>query len=381
MVVYVLAIRLLGPEQFGKWSLIGSTAELLVIIPLWGLAAASLVYLGQNKHEPRHVVGTAVRVTIGISLLIFPVYMLMGSVVAPLAGLDLSLFSMAVLYTFFMLWSQLSQSFFKGAGRFRILSLFLISSALLFAMITALFLFFFPTPTYESLLWGNIVRAATIALAGVIVFWRNLFSFSHQVARKLVPYGTLSMVSVLLGFFSLSGIDNLMINYYLGVEAVGTYAAYFLVFGLLVGKVLGTASQVFLPLISSLSDITLLFKKSISLLIPSSLLLFVGSFLLIWIAFLFYGDNFEFNPGIALLVAAATTIYFAKSPFESILASRGVPGIKFGPPVAGMLAFLNVVFNLLLIPTWGLHGAALGTGLSVAMTLLFIIYLIKRHFS
>ncbi|MAZ67397.1 hypothetical protein CL652_01350 [bacterium] len=379
--VYVLAIRFLGPEEFGRWSLVASMGELLAIVPLWGLAAAALVYLGKDESGRGVIIGTAVRTTIILSFIFFPIYVLVEPILSPLIRLESTLYTAAVIYALFILWNHLSQAFFKGVDKFKILSVFLISSAVIFAGVTFFFLLVLDTVTFESLFWGNIARTTVLILAGAFVFRRSLFRFSNTAFKTLTSYGTLSMASVLLGFFSLSSIDNLMINHYLGTESVGIYAAYFMVFGLLVGKVLGTASQVFLPLVSGITDIRTLFAKSLSLLAPSSVVLLVGSFLLTWIAFIFYGERFDFNPGMAALVAAAATIYFLKSPFESILASRGVPGIKFGPPVAGMLAFLNVMFNILLIPIWGLHGAALGTALSGLITLLFILYLIKRHFT
>lgn len=379
--VYVLAVRLLGPVEFGRWSVVASAAELLIVLPLWGLASAALVYLGKKEESMSNVIGTAVRTTAGFALIAFPLYFLVGPILASLAGIERILFLGATTYAFFLIWSHLSQSFFKGTEQFVLLAKFLLISAILFALVTLGTLYTSDTPSYESLLHGNIARVGILVLAGVIVFRRHLFSFSLQSFKTLASYGTLSMTSMLLGFFSLNGIDNLMINHYLGVEAVGVYAAYFIVFGLLVGKVLGTASQVFIPLISGLSDISSLFKKSIVLLLPASLVLFGGSFFLVWAAFFFYGERFEFDTGLALLVAGAATLYFLKSPFESILASRGVAGMKFGPLIAATLAFLNVAFNVLLIPIWGLYGAALGTGLSAAVTLLLILYLIRRHFA
>lgn len=379
--VYIVAIRMLGPTEFGRWSLVSSVGELLAILPLFGLAAASLVYLGRHTERLSVIIGTAVRAVAIACLAIFPIYIVLGPFIASRAGIELPVMMLGIGYAFALLWSQLFQSVFKGTGKFKLLSVFLVLSAATFAATTFLLLFYFSNDSFLSIAIGNIVRVAVLAFAGVWVFKRYLTYFRRETLSELVSYGSLSMVSVLLGFFSLGSIDNLMINHFLGTEQVGIYAAYYMVFGLLVGKVLGTALQVFLHLLSGESDIKSIFLKSIALLAPASVILFLGSFSVTWLSFAVYGEHFIFDAGMAVLVSASTTIYFLKSPFESILSSRGVAGMKYGPLIAIVLAVLNVLFNLIFIPLWGLYGAALGTGLSAAFALVLVIFLIRKNFS
>jgi|GEM_PF-2124981 len=378
--VYILSVRYLGPTEFGKWSLVGSTGELLAILPLMGLASASLVFLGKGSFDQKKLVGSVIWTVVVLSIILFPSYLALESVVSPLIKIDSQLLIAGIIYAFFFLWAQLFQAFFKGTDQFRKLSKFLILSAVIFATITITSLLVFKVNTFESLLWGNIARTLSLILAGLIVFRESILYFSMPIFKTVSSYGTLSMLSAILGFLSLGSIDNLMINHYLDINSVGIYAAYYIIFSLVVGKVLGTVLQVFLPLVAKVEDLRPTLKKIAILLIPSSIILFVLSILATKVAFIFYGGAFVFDISIAALVSLAATIYFLKAPFESILVSRGISGMKFGPLIALVLGVSNVVFNMLLIPPFGLHGAAIGTGLSALIALLLIFYLIHKNF-
>ena len=353
----ILTIRYLGPAEFGKWNLIGSIAEFFVILPLWGLTTASLRYLGAERDKYKEIIGTSFRTVFLLSILFFPFYFILAPILRDFLKLDASIFNFAIPYAFILVFFYLFQSFFQGLEKFKQLSKLLIDSALIFVVVVLFYLFTLKNYSFETLLWGNIWRVSLIVFVSFLVFRKSLFKFSHQVFNKLFHYGSFSMLSVFAGFFSLGMIDNLMINYYLGLEAVGLYAVYYIAFSVFVGKILNTFSQVFLPAVSGHKDIITLFNQLLILMKKTGVLVLGGMFVLTWLLFQFYGSAFVFDWRLALLMAISVTLYTFLMILGNIIASAGIRGARFGVIFSISSAVINVTLNALLIPHFGLFGA------------------------
>ena len=376
----VLAIRYLGPTEFGKWNLISSIAELFVILPLWGLTNASLRYLGSDKEHQKEIIGTSFRTVFLLSLLLFPSYLFFSPSLQKTLAIDNLLFSFAVIYALVLVFFYIFQSFFQGSENFKKLSFLWIGSAFIFVGVVWVYLFGFHDYSFKGLYWGNLGRLLLIILAGVVFFNKELLDFSSRKFKKLFTYGSLSMLSVFAGFFSLGATDNLMINYFMDSTSVGIYSAYYIIFAILTGRIFNTFSQTFIPAASGTGDVKILFSKAATLTKRGVFPVFLGNILLIWILFRLYGKEFSFDIFLAMIISLSTSIYCFRMIFGNILASRGIKGAKFGPIFALTNACLNILFNLILIPKYGIHGAALATLMTVLITLSFPFYAIKKYF-
>jgi O-antigen/teichoic acid export membrane protein len=376
----ILAIRYLGPVEFGKWNIIGSIAEFFVILPLWGLTTASLRYLGAEREKQKEIIGTAFRSVFLLSLFFFPLYIFLAPVMQNFLKIENSLYLFAMLYAAILVFFYLFQSFFQGLEEFKKLSFLWIISAFVFVGIVSYHLFFLHNHTFMSLFAGNVWRHSVILVVLILFLRKLLFTFDTQTFSKLFSYGSLNMLSVFAGFFSLGAIDNLMINYFLEPSAVGIYSAYYIIFTILTGKILNTFSQVFLPKASGIENIKILFFRAVTLAKKGILIVFFGNVILLWILFKFYGKGFSFDLMMASIISLSTSIYCFRLIFGNILVSRGIKGAKYGPVFALSNAVLNILFNLFLIPRIGLHGAALGTLFTVLITGSFPIFVLKKYF-
>lgn len=377
--VNILAVRFLGPEEFGKVNLIGSIGEFMAIPILWGLSVSVLRYLGAEREKKDVIIGSSLRIVVSLSLLSAAVFFILAPFIQEIFKIPKTFYGLAVLYAVVVALFYLFQSFFQGLEKFKRLSFIWISSAFVFVGFVLVYLFYLRDYSFEALFFGNIARLLLVILVGLIFFRKFLHRYEPKVAKKLFHYGTYQMLSVLAGFFALSNIDNLMINYFLGASAVGLYSAYQISFNIFIGKILSTFSQVFLPTASRSSAKTL-FDKTLLLTKKGFVIVVLGNLTVLWILFELFGPEFSFDIKIALVVSLSTTIYFFRMIFGNILISRGIAGVKFGPSFASANALLNVLFNLLLIPPLGIFGAALATLLTSVATCLLPIYVLKKYF-
>ncbi len=376
----VLAIRHIGPSEYGRLNLIISISEFFMIVPLWGLTATALRYLGAEPDNRREIIGTSFTTVFFLSLLLFPAYIFSRPLVEGFLKIDSALYYFSVLYALFHLAFYLFQSFFQGLGMFKFLSVLSITSSLFFVGTVCFSIFYLKDDSFLVLYWSNLWRPLLVVLAGAVFLRRQLFCFCRQTFRRLFAYGSLSMLSVFAGFFSLGSIDNLMINYYLGSTEVGIYSAYYVVFSILTGKILNTFSQTFLPAAAHTEDVGVLYRKAIVLRRKGVFLAFLVNLALVWILFQFYGREFDFDLLMAMIISLSTSIYCFQMVFGNILASRGVQGVRYGPLFAVVNAALNVLLNFILIPSLGLRGAALSTLVTVAITMNFPVFILRKYF-
>lgn len=376
----VLAVRFIGPEQFGTVNLIISAGELLVIPMLWGLQNAATRYLAAQKEKSEQIVGTIFRGVLVITIIWALIFWAFQSIISVWLKIPAVVFNWALLYAITAAFFNLGQSFLQGLEKFKLFSLVWLASAGVFVLMVLLYLFYFQFRTFDVLFFSNLARMIFVLVVVLILFAPLLRSFDWQIGCELFQYGSYHMISSLVGFFSLANIDNLMINYYLGSSAVGLYAAYYVVYNIFINKIQSTFSQVFLPFASGQQDVGNMFNHWVQLVKKTGIFIFAGGFILNWLLFKFYGNRFQFDWRLGTLMSINLTLYFFLAILGNIIGSIGISGARRGVFYASSCSIVNVGLNILLIPRFGLIGAVAGTIAALAVVLILAIYDIKFRF-
>ncbi len=277
------------------------------------------------------------------------------------------------------LWFQ-SQHKVSFVAKFKIASYFL----------TAIFRIYL-IYSNKSLLWfafGVFFEYLFISVAIIFAFKRSdcILSFSSNIINSFgllreswvyLIYGLLLMVS--------TKVDQVIINYLLeDKQYVGLYVAGVAIVGGLnmIGSV---ASAVMLPNVSKLKVTSeVLYRKRLTLIFRTYILLsfvaFIGiSFFSSQIISLLYGVSF-LKSGAVLAIYSATLI-----PASIIYGQMLWINNERQPRVflfQGLLsASLTIIFNFLLIPIYGLPGAAFASVISLFLAVIIVSTLINREFS
>lgn len=374
----ILAVRALGPEEFGKVNLVVSLGELMAIPMLWGLATAVLRHLGAEPQKQKPIMGTSFWIVTLLVILFSTIFNFSARGISSVSKIPTIFLTFAIVYAGTTTFFYLFQSYFQGLLKFKLLSRLCVLSAIIFAVSISFSIFYLKNTTWGTLLWANLARFFIIIIAGLAIFRSALTAYENKTAKQLSHYGSYQMLSVLAGFFSLGTIDNIMINYFLGPVAVGLYAAYYLAFNVVVSKILMGVTQVFLPTAAGL-DASLLYAKIKRLFWKTGWSIALVIFFLIWALFRLYGPMYPFDWRLAILMALSTTLYFFLTMFGTIIASVGVRGVRLGVVFAITSAAINIILNIILIPRFHLFGVVIATICATTTVLGLATYVLKKQ--
>ncbi len=177
-------------------------------------------------------------------------------------------------------------------------------------------------------------------------------------------------------------IDILLIRAFVGPEEVALYNVAFKLSTLL-NLVLVAANSVSAPLFSSLfsegrkKDLQNLVAKEAHLIFWSSLAFFMGISLFSDFLLGLFGTEFLAAKPILFILLLGQLFNAAAGSVTYLLNMTGNQGIV--AVILGISAFLNIALNLFLIPRYGSLGAALGTGLIMAVWNVWLSLLVIRR--
>lgn len=374
---YKIVIARLGPETFGMFSICLTLLTLATAIALLGLDEGVKRYIAYyvGAGEPERVRGTIASTAIlaGASGLVIGTagFLLAGVVSRNIFhhdGLAPYLRFFALVLPFNVLNFVVLRSFvgFKRVD-LRVWTHNIGASLLKLAVTVVLVMLGFQ-------LWGAVVGYAVgVGACLVAATWllhRNFFPLVRSPVRTTYLFGPLLLFSLPLLF---SGIlaqllyqfDILMLGYFSEVEVVGIYSAVVTITALVfLGNEL--LSPLFFPTITefyaqnqveameALYNSVTKWMVGLAVLISAVLVLFAGEFLL-----LFFGPSYGVGATVLVVLVVGRLVWSVSSTSIKVLQTMERTRLIFG--ITAVSAAGNVVANLLLIPRYGMLGAAVAT--------------------
>ena len=371
----VLLARFLGPSGNGYYTLALLFASTTVALMNFGLSSTTIYYLARGKYNREEVLGhlflfnifvTALALSVGWIIVIyfkdwlFPqtprTYLLLGIWIIP--G--------SFFYRFF-------RSALLGLQRFDLYNFGQVFWAVARLLLLALAFFLF-----DAKISGAILAEATSWMLGALLFFhwtksavpRWSFHFNIPLIQEMLVYGFQSYLGNLLAFFNYRS-NLFLINFFLGPSAVGIYS---IAVGLAerLWLISQTASTVLLPRVSAATDpewrrrFTPLITRTVFIMVfPAAILL--GFFARPLIVLLYSEAFLEAAQPLQILLIGIVTFSLSRVLAQDI-AGRGYPLLN--TYTSALALAVNIGLNLLLIPLWGIKGAAWAS--AVSYTALFI---------
>ncbi|MFA5746027.1 MAG: flippase [archaeon] len=370
IIVYLLSIisitlipRYLGVEGYGQLNFILSFVGLFSIIGDFGLTTLVLRDISKNPNKAKEYFDNL----IVFKFILFFLFLLVVSVVSfvidrnnPQALKLIIIFSLGVGFT---LISGFILSFFDAIQQLKYRAVYEILSKAAYTFGVVLVILF----NYK--LFGIIIASAVSFLVGLIYVFINLHSkFKLQVTinpeyikeKISVAYPFLLTAIFWTIYFS---IDRVFLMYMKGNYEVGLYSIGYTFIGFLIG-IVGILHSSFLPAISNFSENLNKQKTAIDKYLWLLYVLCVpitigGIYLAPQIIKLVFGAIYL--PGI--LAFQLTLFFFFFNSIGTVnynvLISNGFE--KFALKLLGLSAMINIIFNFILIPKYGIIGAAIST--------------------
>ncbi|MBI5003041.1 polysaccharide biosynthesis C-terminal domain-containing protein [Candidatus Woesearchaeota archaeon] len=218
----------------------------------------------------------------------------------------------------------------------------------------------------------------------VLSFIPSLFKklqFNGIILKDVFYYGFF-IAFTNFGWILISQTDTLVLTYFRSLTEVGLYNIA-LPLSLLLLFLMRPISIVFVPIVTELitekkhkelqEAITLAYQYTFVFLLPFVLAFFAFSEYIL--SFLFSSSYIDAK--YALIVLSFGTLFYAFSQFNSVIFT-GLGKARYMASVAASIALLNLVLNVLLVPSLGILGAALSTSLSYIFLFLISCFYLRR---
>lgn len=365
--VSVWVARYLGPEQFGLFSYAQSFVALFAAFATLGLDGIVIRELVKDESKRDELLGTAF------------ILKFIGSI------LVLSLLAIAV--------------FFQSNDHQTNLLIFIIASATVFQSFNIIDFYFQSKVLSKYVVYSNVCSlllssilkvtlilndAPLLAFAYVIVFdslilaigfvyfyFKNklpLFAwfFDIKMAKFLLKDSWPLILSGLVVSMYMK-IDQVMIRNMLDTNAVGQYAAAVRLSEIWYFIPMIISSSLFPAILNAKKTSTELYYSRIQQLYNLMAWLAIAialpmTFLSDWVIYLLYGIQFNEAAGVLMIHIWSAVFVFLGVASSKWFIAEGLQKYSFYRTLAG--AILNVISNLLLIPKYGIFGAAIATLLS-----------------
>ncbi len=386
ILLIIFSARVLGALEYGKFALAMSFAGMLVIIADFGVNQVLVRELSKFKDFGILKYALGLKLILALFYLSFIIFLIYG------LGLfeDIREISLVLGVTFFLYaFLEFIFSVLRALQQMEKEALIKSFDALLTTLLGFLVLNYYPKSLYLALAYLS--SAFLTTLIGVWWFKKKLFklklAFDYYFLKKFLA------LALPLALFEVSNIvygqtDSVIMGMLGERIQIGWYSAGFKIvvattlIALLFNKAFFPAlSQSFSREKNKFQDLV---NRLLLLVLSFSIPVGIGGYLLAEDIILFFYSH-SFLPAVLSfkLLVLAIPFFFLNFTFSRILTSADCQKTAFFIVLGG--AILNLILNLLLIPTYSLYGASFATFISLALTFLGLwLYLrskIKLRFS
>lgn len=385
--------RLLGVEEYGAYTFVFSLVNISVIIVVMGFDKSLLRFIPEYKKKKEWaslkgvllfslkaallISGIYFLIAVGIILVLDTssmeygkVLLLMGAAIVPLMGL------MMITLNALMGFKKVTASLVPQ----------MIVAHLVIAIVVIIYYLAYQEASAEVAMIGKLLGIGIALTIGLFFLKKTLpeeiYGIKEENLKKYWLRTSLPMLLIAGIYIVLRQTDIIMIGSILGKTDVGVYGAVVKVSALVLFG-LQAVNVVTAPKISELYHSNE--KKQLQRIITLSSRISFGFSLLASIFFVIcgrfvlsiFGPSFVdgYSALMILLVAFLLNCISGSVGYIMVMTGHQDTSVK----ILGGSAIINVVLNLILIPKWGVEGAAIATGISMNLwTIVMIIYIKKK---
>lgn len=361
----VLGGRILGPVEYGLFTLINSVAMFLYVPMLFGISTAMIKYNSEKTDllRQKKIISTSYILVLIFTLLSLFVYLQFSTEISNIFSITteylyLSIF-IAILFVFYTLTTNTLRSLhkMKAYSVFRLMySILLFFSFIIF--------FIIGHTTFKLMILSTYIAYAVIGICILIYMRRYIIcKFDKYWAKTIMHYSLYDIFSG-VSFILYTNVDKVLISKYMTIQDVGIYNAYILSSISFIGLLSSIIITVLFPTASKYKNKQLIINK-IHKLVPYIFLIGLPSSIIAELLILsIYGKNYPLNYSLILMFAITSILFMIYDLYIWTFNSIGIDGVKITMRGSMAIAFSNILLNIFMIPIFGLHGAIGATAIS-----------------
>lgn len=378
-IINVLGGRILGPYEFGKFTLIYSISMLIYHPMSLGITTAVVKYNSEKKglNRNKNIISTGFIIFILLSIITLSIYIIFSTFFSKIFNVTKSMFILASLFAFIYVLYMFCTNIVRSFHKMKQLSILYFINGLIM-IFTFIILLCVNIISYKTILIANITSFSIIS---AIIIVKNkkyiMIILKKEWVKRIFSYGLLATVGG-ISFTLYTNIDKIFIARYMSISDVAFYRAYYISSINVTFALFNIFNIVYFPYITKFKKKRNIFLK-IRRIFPV-LLCFIPIIMLFEFLILkLFGSEYTID----MILLSQFAIVSVLSVFYGLLdwtfCSIGIKGLKDVNKVAIIIAIVNIILNYFLIPIIGLSGAIGATGLSFLVGIVILIKLSKKY--
>ncbi|MFW6038432.1 MAG: flippase [Candidatus Saliniplasma sp.] len=388
----ILFPRLLGPDQWGLWSITIGLVWLLAPLAQVAMSTTLTTYISKykgNKEKVSSYVNSAYFVAILSGFIVSITLILLSDYLASSVFQDDRLKIFLLLAAGIIFFDQLNiinRDYYRGYKDFKRYNIFKLIPSLSILVLTLSLLMIY---SYRAiyLVISHVSIASLFCILVLIYMFRKEETFKlfklpkKNVTKKVLKFGV-PLIFTMTFMTIMKSMDRVIIGYFLETSDVGVYSVAAGI-PLMIGSMFAPISTVLLPTFSereSKGESSELILKEVF-----SFLLFISIPLIIFIILfsqdillIVFGEEYVLGAMVLSLTSIEIFLFSGERLLgASVVASERTTRYALG---MGISAISNISMNIILIPIWGIEGAAIATVLSFLILFIVIISLSKKEY-
>jgi len=386
--ISIILGRYLGVGELGLYRMVTTIYGVCILFATMGIPASVIKYVAEfqkNNDQVTRIISSSIYISILLGIISFLIIFLSSNIIGNffnMTELPLLIRTISIVFPFSVTCSTML-AILNGFRDMKIYSLISVSQNILMLLITIIFIL---------LGYGVVGVVNGIIISNICIFiyllwkFRNYFTkiSSFQIinnSKILLNFGIKTVIGnsvILINYYA----DTLMIGYFLTAEAVGVYSVA-VILSQFLWLIPDSIQKITYPIISEYhgkkrnEEINQIVTKTMRY--TTCILITIGIIALIYSKYaieLIYGDSFgeSIKPFRILLIG--TIIFGVVKSISSVFAAIGRTDLFAKIPIIS--AIINVLLNFLLIPIYGITGAAIATATSLCVYSAIMVYYMKK---
>ncbi len=346
-VVNIIAGRILGPEEYGKYALVVAMANIFIIPMTFGLDVATTHYVARsnNKNVQKKYISSTISMFIILLFITIINLYFFRTFLARLFSAQVYAVEMAIFFAGLLVIKNIFDASIKGLKLFKYQSLVKIIEAT--TIVTVLFTFCL---LLSQLSFVNYLEAIMVGyfVFIILIFFKIIkyFRFSFIYKGQLLMYGFYAMIGSVNGVL-LNSFDKIFINKYIGQEQLGIYNAYYMSSVIVISQIVVIFVNVFFSQTSSLKNKKIVLEKINKLAKVLFFPMFIVLMGVISLLVVLFGDKYPFDFILVLEFDLLSVITFYFAIIWWLIASQGLRGIRFTAMHGILTGLIFTLLNLL----------------------------------
>lgn len=358
-VFQIVGGNVLGPTEYGKYTLVISIGMLLYVPMFFGINTAMVKYNTEKKETARQQIIIS---TSGFLVLILTVgwaviYLLSTSIILKTFSISKDVFYSAVLFSIFYGYFVFATDILRSLHEIKKFSI--LRPIFGFILISSFIIY---SPLVEKISFISMIIPMYLAyvIIGISAFFMiykyTRLTFSTYWAKNLMKYGLFTMLNS-ISFILFLNIDKILINKYMSTKDIGIFNAYDFSSLKIISLFTVILVTVLFPMISKYESKKEIIGK-VNKLIPYFIILGIPSIMFSeYVALKLYGTDYPIDISLIIIFAITSILFLIYEIYIWIFSSIGIKGVKLTMYSTCLIAILDILFDIYLIPRYGLHGA------------------------